>query len=358
MAGTINGWGQRVPPHHLLSAIHYQLFLRNFKAAGLARRVRPVAERMAAGPTARMAVLFSRLIAPISSLGAAKNPSVSPQLAGYKTVRVHYGPLNKMIMPVHINGQPANLLVDTGSNEIILDTDAAATFGVGPSPRGLRYVGFTEINGQLLPVAFMQSLTAASMNFGSNPVVLRDSSRSGTGKGQVDGVLGLQVLLRYKTVINCRTRLVFFKVDQSRHMNLSAVASSEKFRRVPMHRETSGALTVPCSIHGQSGRLLVDTGAFVTTFPDTFFKSLGISSEPTRISARFPTGTTQQIRAVQINDLKIGDFKVPAAKFGVAALPRFALRQGGIRISGILGMDTLYICHAIIDLDGMNLFLK
>ena len=163
-------WGQRVPPHHLLSAIHYQLFLRNFKAAGLARRVRPVAERMAAGPTARMAVLFSLLIAPISSLGAAKNPSVSPQLAGYKTVRVHYGPLNKMIMPVHINGQPANLLVDTGSNEIILDTDAAATFGVGPSPRGLRYVGFTEINGQLLPVAFMQSLTAASMNFGSNPV--------------------------------------------------------------------------------------------------------------------------------------------------------------------------------------------
>jgi len=296
-------------------------------------------------------------VAPISNSGTAKNRSAM-QLAGYKAVRVHYGPMNKMIMPVQINGHPANLLVDTGSNEIILDTDAAATFGVEPSPRGVRYVGYTEINGQLLPVAFMQSLTAGSMNFGSNPVVLRDSSRSGTGKAQVDGVLGLAILLRHKAIINCRTRLVFFKVDQSRHMNLSGVASSEKFTRVPMHREASGALTVPCSIHGQSGRLLVDTGAFVTTFPDTFFKSLGISSEPTRVSARFPTGTTQRISAAQINDLKIGDFKVPAAKFGVAALPRFALRQGGTRISGILGMDTLYICHAIIDLDGMNLFLK
>jgi hypothetical protein len=49
---------------------------------------------------------------------------------------------------------------------------------------------------------------------------------------------------------------------------------------------------------------------------------------------------------------------VPPEKFGVAALPDFALRQGATRISGILGMDTLYICHAIIDLDGMNLFLK
>ena len=302
--------------------------------------------------------LFVLAIAPITDLGAAKNPSVSLQLAGYKAARVHYGPLNKMIMPAQINGQPANLLVDTGTNEIILDTDAAATFGVGPPPRGWRYIGFTEINGQLLPVAFMQSLIAGSMSFGSSPVVLRDSSRSGTGKAHIDGVLGLEILLRHKAVINCRTRLVFFKVDQSRRMNLSAVASSEKFIRVPMRREASGALTVPCSVHGQSGRLLVDTGAFVTTFHDAFFKWLGISSEPTRVSAHFPTGTTRQVSAAQINDLKIGDFKMPPSKFGVAALPRFALRQGGTRISGILGMDTLYIRHAIIDLDGMNLFLK
>ena len=320
----------------------------NVKAAG----------RMPARPTAKMAFLLSLAIAPLSISDAAKNRSVSPQLAGYKAVRVYYGPLNKMIMSVRINGQRASLLVDTGSNEIILDKDAAATFGVGPSQRGLRYIGFTEINGQLLPIAFMQSLTAGSMNFGSSPVVLRDSSRSGTGKAHVDGVLGLEILVRRKAVINCRTRLVFFKVDQSRHMNLSPVASSEKFTRVPLHREATGALTVPCSFHGQSGRLLVDTGAFVTTFPDTFFKSLGISSEPTRLSAHFPTGTTRRVSAAQINDLKIGDFKVPSAKFGVAALPHFALRQGGTRISGILGMDTLYICHAIIDLDGMNLFLK
>jgi len=45
-------------------------------------------------------------------------------------------------------------------------------------------------------------------------------------------------------------------------------------------------------------------------------------------------------------------------KFGVAVLPNFALQQGSTKIAGILGMDTLYICHAIIDLDGMSLFLK
>src|SRR6266478_6096022 len=88
----------------------------------------------------RMRVLILALLAltPISTFGAAKNRPL-PQLAGYKAVPVHYGPLNKMIMSVQINGQPANLLVDTGANLIILDAESAQSFGVKPSQRGLRY---------------------------------------------------------------------------------------------------------------------------------------------------------------------------------------------------------------------------
>ena len=130
----------------------------------------------------RVAVLmfFLLAIAPISTFGAAKNRPL-PQLTGYKAVPVHYGPLNKMIMSVQINGQPANLLVDTGANEIILDADTAQSFGVKPSQRGLRYIRRTQINGQLLFVGFAQSINAGSMNFGSNLVALRNPTHSGTG---------------------------------------------------------------------------------------------------------------------------------------------------------------------------------
>jgi predicted aspartyl protease len=296
-------------------------------------------------------------IAPISVFGTAKN-AAPPQLSGYKAVPVRYGPLNKMIMSVRINGQPASLLVDTGANEIILDADAAGSFGIRPSQRGLRYIRFTVINGQELPVGFAQNLTAGSMNLGSSPVALRNSAHSAAGSGHVDGVLGLDILFGHKAVINCRTKLVFFKVDQARQMNLSSVAASQKFTRIPLHREENGALTVPCSVRGQSAHLLVDTGAFVTTFDETLFRSLGIASEPTRVSAYFASGAAKRMSAGRINDLKIGDFKVPPEKFGVTTLPNFALRQGTTKIAGILGIDTLYNCHAIIDLDGMNLFLK
>jgi predicted aspartyl protease len=305
----------------------------------------------------RALILALLVLIPPSVFGSVHDPR-AVQLSGYKAVRVHYGPLNKMIMSVRINGQPANLLVDTGSNQIILETDAAASFGVRPSQRGLRYIRFTQINGQLLPVGFAQSLTAGSMNFGSSLVALRNSIQSGGGNGHIDGVLGLDILLGHKAVINCRTKVVFFKVDQARQVNLSSVASSQKFTRIPLRREENGALTVPCSIHGKPARLLVDTGAFVTTFHQALFTSLGIVSEPTRVSAHFANGAAKRISAGRINDLKVGEFSVPPEKFGVTALPNFALQQGSTRISGILGMDTLYICHAIIDLDNMNLFLK
>jgi len=315
---------------------------------------------------AKIAILLA-CIAPMSVFGAARNGS-SMHLPGYKTVPVYYEPLNKMIMPVRINGQPAKLLVDTGATQVILNRDAAELAGVKPLQRSLGQIRFlvpnqvftlgSEINGQVLPVGFAQDITAGGMNFGSRPVALRDSIHSDTGAGRVDGVLGLDILFSHKAVINCRSRLVFFKVDQGRRINLASIAASEKFTRVPIQREENGALTVSCSIRGQLARLLIDTGAFVTALHEPFVKSLGLLPEPTQISAQFGRGPWKRLSAAKINDLRIGGFKAPPEKFGVGPLPQFALQQGNSRIAGILGMDTLYICHAIIDLDGMNLFLK
>src|SRR5512132_2805715 len=298
-------------------------------------------------------IAFTLLVITSSSAFGSTKGDRSTQLSGYKAVRVHYGPLNKMIMSVRINGQPANLLVDTGSNQLILDGEAAESSGVTPSPRGLLYIRSTKIQGQSLPVGFVQNISAGSMNFGSSLVALRRSSHADAASAAFDGVLGLDILFRHKALINCRTKLVFFKVDQARRINLGSVAASEKFTCVPIQREETGALTVPCSIRGQPTRLLVDTGAFVTMLHEGFVTSLGFVSEPTRISAQFARGASKRISAAKLDDLNIGAFKVPSEKFGVAPLPQFALQQGSSRIAGILGMDTLYICHAIIDLDGM-----
>jgi len=317
------------------------------------------------GRTRYFGILFSLLTTVPIPLFAAASKARPMQLPGYKVVPVHYGPLNKMIISANINGHPANLMVDTGADQIIMDASAAASFDVRPSQRGLRYIRFTEINGQILPVGFAQSLTAGTMNFGSSLVALRNSSISGhfsnrveAGNPDVDGFLGLDILIRHKAVINCWTKLIFFKVDRSRPLQLASIALSEKFTKIPLRREKNGALTVPCSIHRQAGRLLVDTGAFVTVFDEGLLKSFGIALQPTRVSAHFTSGVARKISAGQINDLTVGNFRVPPEKLGAAVLPNFALEQGDTHINGILGMDLLFICHGIIDFDSMDLFLK
>lgn len=305
----------------------------------------------------RMLLFLLLALAPVSIFAVPKTARV-PQLAGYKAVRVHYAPLNKMIMFVNVNGHPARLLVDTGSNQTMLNADAAESFGIHPSQRGLYYVRFTQVNGETLPVGFAQSLTADGMNLGGSPVTLRRATASGNRDADVDGLLGLNILYRHKAVINCRTKLVFFKIDQARQTNLDAVAASENFTRVPLRREENGALTVQCFIQGQPAHMLVDTGSFLTTFNESFLKTLGLPLSPTRISAHFSRGVTRQMSAAAVNEFRIGNFKVPQKKFGVTALPHFTLHQAGTTIIGILGIETLYDCHAILDLEGMNLFLK
>jgi predicted aspartyl protease len=307
------------------------------------------------------------LIAVVPAMTLAVSGKGPPmQLAGYKVVPVHYGPLNKMIVTVNINGHPASLIVDTGANQTILDADAAQLFEVRPSQRRLTYLGMTSVNGRPLPLAFVTNLTAGSMNLGSSVVVLLPSDARGSfstrwgnnGNVRVDGALGSDILVRHRAVINCRTEYIFLKTDLARPSHLISSALAKKFTKVPLRQEDNGAFTVPCSIHGHGGRLVVDTGGFVTTFHEAEIKSLGIALQPIRASANFSTGDKRPISIGQFNDFTIGDFKVPPAKFGVAMLPYFVLAQGSTRSIGILGMDFLYKFRAIIDFDSMSLFLK
>jgi predicted aspartyl protease len=296
------------------------------------------------------------------SVAPAKNARPE-QLAGYKAVAVRYV-LNKMIMSVNINARPANLLVDTAANQILLDARTAESLGVTPSHHGFRYIGSTMINGQLCPIAFARSLTAGTIDFGSTQVVLLPSgsrslpTRSENERSRVDGMFGADLLVARKAVINCRTKFIFFQTGESQATQLARYTAADNFTKVPLRREHNGGLTVPGSIGDRPMRLLVDTGAAVTTFNELTLASAGIAMEPTRASSRFNTGADRPMSLARVVDLAIGEFKVPPTKFAGTALPSFALQQGQTKISGIIGIDLLFMCHAIIDLGSMNLFLK
>ena len=202
------------------------------------------------------------------------------------------------------------------------------------------------------------------MDFGSGPIALfapanaHAAEASRQNGDNDDGVLGADILTRYKAVINCVTKTIFFKTDSSAHLKIAQFATSQHFVKVPLREEVTRAFTVPASINGHPCRLLVDTGAFVTTFDLRRAKEFGLSFTPTKMSGSFTDGVSRQVGIGQVNNLMIGNYHVPPQKLAGAVLPDFAVEQGQGRVAGILGMELLAFSRGIIDFDSMSIFLK
>src|SRR5438874_13307717 len=108
------------------------------------------------------------------------------------------------------------------------------------------------------------------MDFGSGPMALFTPAKAHAAEpsrlngDNDDGVLGADILTRYKAVINCFTTTIFFKTDSSAHLKIARFATSQHFVKVPLREEVTRAFTVPASINGHQCRLLVDTGVLIT----------------------------------------------------------------------------------------------
>jgi len=195
-----------------------------------------------------------------------------PSVPGYVAVPVHYSHWNKMMMEAVVNGHRARFVVDTGAGYSILDAGRAHSLGVSPVGADSPYGEFANLNGVRYRVGYLNSLRAGAMDFGSGPMALfqpadaDDALNSRMNGENADGIIGADILTHYKAVINCYTKTIFFKTSSSEHLHVARFAESQNFIRVPLREEVSRAFTIPASLNGHLCRLLLDTGAFITTF--------------------------------------------------------------------------------------------
>ena len=298
----------------------------------------------------------------VHALPAKEISARLPSLRGYSSVPVRYSEWNKMLMDATVNGHRARFVVDTGAGYSILDADRARKLGVSPVGSDSPYGEFANLNGVSYRVGYLNSLRAGKMDFGGGPVALFEPANSDAaldsrlnGENE-DGIIGADILTRYKAVINCYTKRIFFKTSSSEQV--ARFAESRHFVRVPLREEVSRAFTVPASINGHPCRLLVDTGAFVTTFDLKRAKEFGLSFTSTKMRGSFADGISRKVAVGSVANLRIGDYRVPPQTLAASVLPDFAIEQGEAKIAGILGMELLAVSQGIIDFDSMSLFLK
>lgn len=269
-----------------------------------------------------------------------------------------------MVMEAVVNGHRARFFVDTGAGYSILDAGRARSLGVSPVGAGSPYGEFANLNGESYRVGYLNSLRAGAMNFGSGPMALfqpanEDAALNSRINGEnEDGIIGADILTRYKAVINCYTKTIFFKTSSSQHLHVARFAASQNFIKIPLREEVSRAFTIPASINGHPCRLLVDTGAFITTFDLKRAKDFGLSFTVTKMNGSFADGISRRVAIGKVANLRIGDYQVPPQTLAASAFPDFAVDQGQAKIAGILGMELLAANHGIIDFESMSLFVK
>jgi predicted aspartyl protease len=269
-----------------------------------------------------------------------------------------------MVMEAVVNGHRARFFVDTGAGYSILDAGRAGSLGVSPVGADSPYGEFANLNGESYRVGYLNSLRAGPMNFGGGPMALfqpanEDAALNSRINGEnEDGIIGADILTRYKAVINCYTKTIFFKTNSSQHLHVARFAASQNFIKIPLREEVSRAFTIPASINGHPCRLLVDTGAFITTFDLKRARDFGLSFTGTKMNGSFADGISRRVAIGKVSNLRIGDYEVPPQNLAASAFPDFAVDQGQAKIAGILGMELLAASHGIIDFESMSLFVK
>ncbi len=315
-------------------------------------------------------VAFALLIFAASASAAVKQP-----LAGHGAVQLIRGPQNHLLVPASVNGHSASFLLDTGENLTFLQNDRVTPLGVQNLGRqthvGALWFSLGQINRLGLGTVMLSPVEVALYD----PAQFRGPV-PGKGGRAADGILGLELLQRHGAVINCRTQQLFVQSDSASPLNLAAITGGFGFIRIPITPSGHGQLTVSCSIGPISGRLVIDTGAFVTILDAHAVRDLNLNPQATTHSARTASGRVRPMAVSEIKDFNIGGVPMAPQKFAIMDLfePNKPLRVfTGINrlvgydarmprskhdVLGLLGSELLYQRSAIIDLGSMSLYLK
>ncbi|MBV8813967.1 MAG: aspartyl protease family protein [Verrucomicrobia bacterium] len=271
---------------------------------------------------------------------------------------------NHLFAPVLVNRKPAWFAVDTGAALTIVDSKKAQALGLSSLGKTVELPQQIEVNDRVVPVANVQNLRVGYANLGSGPVALIDLTafraklQAGGTQVPMDGILGLDILERYRAIIDCSQQRIYMQIGSSDDL---APAQQEvrrqRLKSVPMRITRSGALEVVGLLNGHRYSFVVDTGGFTTLLPIQVALQSGIPTLRAGVSAK---GIHSKTRAVWLgiaSRMEIGRYNLGTAVVGVTALPP-GPEDLSYPFGGLLGADFFFQHHGIIDVGNQRLYFS
>jgi hypothetical protein len=270
-----------------------------------------------------------------------KLPGARPRPRAFATeLALQPGPVPRL--SVGLAGKERALVVDTGASFTTFGEELAREVGVeGRIPAGTALDGA----GQPFPVsaAVLPQFTLGDTELGRMPVLVVADERlglrdlSGGAEASAPGVLGQDVLTRFRLTIDGTRRSVVFEP-------LRGLSDQESVACV-WHE---GRILVPAIAEGRKLWLVLDTGASSSSLTAMGVLALpqGDRRADEGYAKRFgPGGTSIAVRVVRDLALTIGN-----VRFSAPELPVLERGPKGVfPVHGVLGADVLLQCRITLD---------
>jgi len=253
---------------------------------------------------------------------------------------------NHLFVNTVINGNKTGLMIDTGCPYTLIDRTSAQRIGVGLTDKKSK---ITDIKGSSQPTAVSRIATLAMGNctFQNVPVeVAAEGDINRYASPHLDGLFGAHEMAKFGMVVDCSRQMLYVNPKGPSASSSQALASflqGRGFVRVPMQFDAGHHLVVDARVNLRPVKLIVDTGAFTTVISALYAEGAGAAMDSQMSDRGQGVG--------RLGELSIGDFKVNNAEVYVANIHEMAG-------AGLVGEDYLSWNFGIIDLGGMNLYLR
>ena len=207
---------------------------------------------------------------------------------------------NHLFVPSSINNKRAALMIDTGAPVTIIDKNSAGTFGLNVENTTINVGRVFGRRWEHYGVSVAKSIALGNCVVTNVPVALADTSdmnadgpaaATGTHISAVNrlphlnGLLGAREMSKFGMIIDCARQILYINPNGpsgSVSQKLASFLSGRGFTRIPMRLDSGNHLEVPAVLNGHPTRMIVDTGAAMTTVDKTMASQAGVTISGTR----------------------------------------------------------------------------
>ena len=187
------------------------------------------------------------------------------------------------------------------------------------------------------------------------PITVADESHINKVRGpHLDGLFGAYEMSKFGMVIDCARQMIYVNPkgpSPATTQKLAEFLAGRGFTRIPMRFDEQHHLAIDAALNGHPTSLIVDTGASTTLLASSVAHACAVSLSPLRITIRDTTAGIVPINIGHVQQLTLGNLQIPNAEVVVANIAK----EVG---AGLLGEEYLSWNFAIVDVGGMNLYLR